>query len=146
MVEACQAIDAESVLQKGEEEWLIAFDEETLVSLEPGPEANSLVLTIPVGRPDESRRAKTYETLLLFNGRWKENGGVRFSLDEPDGELEQIYELQLADLDVDRLATVIGNFVEAERIWRDVMSQGGVEETDEDLPLAGTDISDAIRV
>ena len=74
------------------------------------------MLTIDLGRPADDRRTDVYSAMLNFNALWREPGGVNTAM--ADGELFQIYDLDVADLTLSDLRDVLGNFVEKARIFR----------------------------
>ena len=81
----------------GEAAWLLAFDDEIAVAVEWLDEDPSrIAIASPLGVPPIDRRFNVYETLLNLNGLWRENGGVRTSI-EAGGEVAIGISTQCAD-------------------------------------------------
>src|SRR5262245_39254747 len=67
--------------------WHIAVDENTEVFIELAPSRGVLVVMAPVGKPVERDLKQLYELFLCYGQAWSESGGLRLSLDRPDGDV-----------------------------------------------------------
>jgi hypothetical protein len=105
--------------------WTLVVDEDTVLFADYGAEEGRLVLSTELGAPPGGERHGLYELLLTYNNQWGETGGVRMALDAPGGNVVQIYDLALAGLDLPRFQTVVGNFVDTARAWREIVAKGG---------------------
>jgi len=113
-----------NVYQAGDGNWLVSFDEQTLVELEFDEDQNKLCLSIEVGDPPKESRFDTYEALLIYNYLGNETGGVRMALDGPSGAVVQTFDMNADGLDVSKLIAVLSNFVDKARIWREMIQRG----------------------
>lgn len=77
--------------------------------------------------------------MLRHNYHWDRTGGVRLSLDAPEGGVVQIVDLATAGLDVPQLADAVGTFAEAARAWREIIrrpqTSGDLATDDASIPL-----------
>jgi hypothetical protein len=130
LMEALGPSDEEiaAITQNGDDQWAVAFDEDTIVLLDFVEDQAKLVLSIDLGRPAPASRAAVYETMLNYNTLWPETGGVKMGLGGSDGELVQMFELNAADLDGERLRTVLEGFILKARMWRGFVAEGPAAE------------------
>lgn len=77
--------------------------------------------------------------MLRHNYHWDRTGGVRLSLDAPEGGVVQIVDLATAGLDVPQLADAVGTFAEAARAGREIIrrpqTSGDLATDDASIPL-----------
>jgi hypothetical protein len=111
------------VLRLKEDFWAVRFAE---VDVEVEFEAASgrLVLSAEIGAAPAERQAEIYETLLMYNLLWRETGGVRMALSEPDGGVIQSVDLLLSIVDANLLAIVLHNLNERTTMWREFFAGG----------------------
>jgi hypothetical protein len=108
--------------------WTLVVDEATVLFADYDDAQARLVLSADVARPPGTERQSLYELLLRYNNLWPETGGVRMALDEADGNVGQLFDLPVADLDLPRLQAVISGFVATLLGWREIVGR----------PVAGT--------
>lgn len=97
--------------------WGIALDDGRQLVAEPDAEAGSLTLSVGLGQPPAAERLRVLETALLYNGLWRETGGLRFSMAGPEAELTLSLELPLA-LDLGALQAALALVAEKGAVWR----------------------------
>jgi len=117
MAELGPALDADEVRQHGDDNWVLVLDGASLV-VTYRSDIQSIMLCHPVGCPSVEQRLAAYEAMLLYNSLWREHGGIRLALQEPGGEVEQLFELPVADLDLDTLKTVAENLLSVGSRWQ----------------------------
>jgi hypothetical protein len=127
------------VFQTGEADWGVAFDDEVVIALELDDESGRLYLTSDLGAPEDGRRAEICEVLLTYNGLIRQTGGVTAALTEPEGGLRLLLRLDAGSLTLEVLQTVLANFAEKTRVWRDYVATG-------DAPPPVEDPSTYLRV
>ena len=113
-----------AIAQNGDNEWAVAYGDDTIVTLDLVESQAKLVLSIDLGRPRPDARLAIYETLLNYNLLWPATGGIKMGLGGTDGDLVQMFELGTGGLDLEGLRTVLDGFVEKARIWRRVVADG----------------------
>lgn len=107
---------------EAENTWTLVPDEDSVLFADYDDAGGRLVLSAEVGRPAGDDRLRLYELLLRYNNRWPETGGVRMALDEADGGVVQLFDLPVADLDLARLQTVVANFLDMLKAWREIVA------------------------
>lgn len=117
--------DIAAVVQNGEAEWAVVFDENEILSLEYDAEQSKLSLSISLGAPAVEKRLEVYQTLLCYSFLRQETGGVAMALAGPEGEAFQMFDLNAHDLSLDRLSTVVDGFMEKARVWRAYVADAG---------------------
>lgn len=117
-----------AIAQNGPAQWAVAFDEDTIITLDFVAEQKKLVLTIDLGRPEPGKRLAIYETLLSYNVLWPETGGVKMGVGGSGGEVVQMFELNAVDLDRERLQTVLEGFALKAQMWRRFVADGPAED------------------
>lgn len=114
--------------------WTLAADPSTVVFADWDEERQGVCLSAEAGIPPRGADlAELYGTLLRFNNHWAETGGARTALDGPgpDAAVVLIYDLPAAGLDLDRLALVLGNFLDTLRAWREIVAHDRAATPDE---------------
>ena len=106
------AFDAEDL-------WTLVVDGETVLFLDYEQGQERLWLSGEVATPPPSERARLHETLLTYNHRWRDTGGLRMSLDGEGGAVVLSYDMPAAGLELSRLAMVVTNFLDVLRAWRE---------------------------
>ena len=85
-----------------------------------------VVLSTDLAELPEARRAERHALLLTYNNQWRETGGIRMALDEPEGMVQQIFDVAATGLNVSKFGTVLTNFAELALTWRSILtSEGG---------------------
>ena len=127
-----------------DQSWVLVIDDETVVAADLVEEIGKLVLSAEVATPPAEKRNRTYQLLLEFNHQWPETDGLRMGLDGPGGMVVMMIELPVAGLDIQRLQTVVGNFVEQIAEWRELIleevqvdDEGTDEEEPPQFPMTG---------
>jgi hypothetical protein len=105
--------------------WTLVVDETTVVFADYNDAQSRFVLSADVAQPQWNDRQALYELLLRYNNCWPQNGGVRMALDEADGNVVQLVDLPVADLDLPRLQAAILGFVATLSAWREILSRPG---------------------
>ncbi len=148
LLEAAPLLEnAQSIFRKDESAWVIIFADDVFVELYVDERLRKMVLSMPVGRPNNERRASTYQVLFVVNGLWRETGGLRFSLDEPDGEIEQCLDLNLDHLSIQKLVAILQDFTDRGRTWQDIIAEhGGLSAEEDETPPAAFGTQPFIRV
>ena len=80
------AFDAEDL-------WTLVVDAETVLFLDYEQGQERLWLSGEVATPPPSERARLHETLLTYNHRWRDTGGLRMSLDGEGGAVVLSYDM-----------------------------------------------------
>ena len=106
------AFDAEDL-------WTLVVDAETVLFLDYEQGQERLWLSGEVATPPPSERARLHETLLTYNHRWRDTGGLRMSLDGEGGAVVLSYDMPAEGLELSRLAMVLTNFLDVLRAWRE---------------------------
>jgi len=122
-------LQPEEILGQDEESrWLIAIDEETGIEVVHDAEQGRLVFHLHLGPVPEERELEIYRMMLVYSYLWMDTGGLRMSLDN-EGGATLLYEHPVLDLDPTLLQTLLTNFADQGRIWRDLINhqpQAGV--------------------
>ena len=113
--------------------WGIAMAEDLVVLVQFDERKNCLVLSCELGSPPAGDRTKLYETLLQMNYHWETTGGNRMAIDGPAGNVVQLFEMGVHDIDVSRLSRVISTFAGTAKAWRDYISR---DSSSQSLPPA----------
>lgn len=129
-------LPAAEIRQAAPDQWFIVYDEFLIIDVELLPDAAKLVLSADLGHPLVGEENATYTLLLQVNALWRETGGLRMALDAGDGELTQVYDIALADLDRDGLELRVQNFAAAARGWREVIATKGAANGHDPSPAA----------
>lgn len=116
--------EIDTITRNSETEWSVAFDEDTIVTLNLVAEQQKLVLSSTLASPPTEQRLAAYETLLSYNLLWEETGGVTMALGGAHGAVVQLFDLSTAGLDLARLDAVLVNFAVKARNWREVIASG----------------------
>ena len=103
--------------------WLLVVDEETAIDLDYNEMRNRVILAGEVGLPADENRYGFYETILQYNYLWEETDGLKMALDGPAGNVWIMFDTTASDLDISMLQTVIVNFCETLRSWREAMKE-----------------------
>lgn len=121
---------------EGQHSWAIAVDAdgETVLTLDYDEATAKLYVTAELGPLPQDRLPYSYDFLLRYNHCWAETDGVRMALDGPGGNVVQIFDVSLHDLDSDKLGTVLRNFIDLTRTMR-AMVRNGFGETDGETPV-----------
>jgi len=114
-----ECTDIARVEHSGELAWIVAFDDDTAVAIEPAPRGR-LALGAPVGQPPVDRRFVVYESLLAFSSLWRDNHGCRLALGG-DSELQVGLEIP-AGLTAGELCTAVREFAALARLWREYVA------------------------
>ena len=129
--------------------WILIVNDDTVVYASYDSEVDQLVLSADVATPPTEHLFNLYERLLQFNDQWHETGGLRFSIDAPEGMVCQILSLPMSATDLHKLAIVFTNFIEQLRLWRDMILEGPPKEADETAEsndAASMPVSGMVRV
>jgi hypothetical protein len=111
------------ILRLRDDFWAVRFAQvEVEVELEPA--ARRLVLSAEIGPVGLERQTEVYETLLMYNLLWRETGGVRMALTEPDGGVIQSVDLHFSLIEAPLLAVVLHNLNERTLMWREFFAGG----------------------
>ena len=108
-----------------EEMWHIAVDEETELFAELVLSRGALVLSAELGKPQAGDRGKLYELLLRYAHVWDATGGLRMSLDEPDGTVWMLLDCPAHELTVTDLSHCLADFTAKVRAWREIVAAHG---------------------
>ena len=126
-------LQVEGVLQHGDVEWGVAFEEQTILSIEFQEERNCLAFECTLGLPPTEQRLETLEDLAAFSRRGLEDGGQRVTLDSPNGSLTLLLDLACNEIDHVALVSAIENFFDLARRLRIEYSLTVVESDEESL-------------
>ncbi|MGO0309457.1 type III secretion system chaperone [Endozoicomonas acroporae] len=133
MIDVGPLTDVHAIVKKKDESgWTLVYEESVWVDFLYSPELQKLTLIAPIGKPGEERQNYTYQTLLEYNWLFETTEGIRIALTEPGGNLMQLLDLFVADLDLSMLRTVVENFTARARRWQAVMMQGGLTAENDD--------------
>lgn len=120
--------------------WTLVVDEDVLVFAEFDDTRDVVVLSTDLAELPEASRAERHTLLLTYNNQWRETGGVRMALDEPEGTVQQIFDISATGLDVSSFGTALTNFAELARTWRGILTgEGGgpASEASDEPPMDG---------
>ena len=118
--------DVDAVVQQGDSTWAVAFADELIVVIELDSLERRLVLSIDVGRPSDEAKGAVYETALTYAYLWRDTGGARLALGGADGELALLFDVELAELTLPDLQSMLLDLAQKGRIWRGFVA-GAVE-------------------
>ena len=108
--------------------WGVLIDEETPVLVDLLEQAGMLVLSIEVDVPQETRRPRLYEQLLMHNHRWEQQGGLRMALDQPGGSVVVvIQDLVIEGLDVTGMCSALTAFAASAQALREALTASSPE-------------------
>ena len=103
-------VEALEILTDGEGRWTIALLEDLVITLEEDEAARKLFMSVDVGRPPLGQELAAYQLLLQISAMTTDTGGLRFGMNPQDEMLIQIYDLPLAELDLDTLRAATAHF------------------------------------
>lgn len=150
LAEVGRALDVLQITRDADGTFRIRVDEQTEVLLELHESQEKLTFLTDVGQPSPERRLATYRAALQYNFLWHKTGGVRLSLDGPDGAVIQSYDWFPSLLSIPDFCTLIHNFSRKAQIWRRIMEAGGFDDgglpEDSLTPLSEFDVEDALAV
>src|SRR5262249_5950592 len=109
------------ILRSGETTWAIEYGEFE-IELEYEPTLDRLMFSVAVGPVSSDKQVRAYETMLAYNLIWRETGGVRMALAGPGLDAVQMADLGGSELSPELLLTVLGNFAEKARVWREFVA------------------------
>ena len=141
LIRGCQ-----SVFRLDESTWAIAFEDGPPVTVAAEETYGRIILSTTVGRPEEALRGSTCEVLMVFNGLWRQSGGQRFGLEEPDGDIEFLQELPHGEMRVEQLVQAMALFVDSSRGWRTLIETHGGLDADEHRESLEPILGQGIRV
>ena len=119
--------NAQALVRLDDDAWLMVFADEAGVEFHVNEQLRKTVLCMSLGPPEETQRAAVYHMVLVMSGLWRETGGLRFALEEPEGAIEMCLDLNLDDLDPQKLATLVQSFADRGRVWQDLIAAGQVQ-------------------
>lgn len=105
--------------------WTLIVNEEVLVFAEFDESRDVVVLSVDLAELPEASRAERHALLLTYNNQWRETGGVRMALDEPEGTVQQIFDISANGLNVQNFGTALTNFAEIAQTWRAILTGEG---------------------
>ena len=108
-----------------EDMWHIGVDEETELFAELVPWRGALVLSADLGKPQSGDRGALYELLIRYAHVWDATGGVRMSLDAPDGSVWMLLDCPARELTVADLSDCLADFTAKVRAWREIVASHG---------------------
>jgi Tir chaperone protein (CesT) family len=106
----------------GEDTWLMALEDGTAMVAEWVDGPPRLVLSTPIGSPELDRRFVVYEAVLGLNALWRDTGGIRVALSEPDGEMIVMLDLLSGDVTAQELQQKLADWCAQTRAWRDYLA------------------------
>ena len=112
--------------------WVVIFNEDTEVFIELDDEGSKVVLSANIATPDVNQRLTVYELILQVNSQYLQTGGLRFGLEEPEGNVEMIADLSLHELNATTLANVVADFASRIVEWRQTVHVGATETSTSD--------------
>ena len=116
--------------------WVVVFDEHSEVFIDHDEDANKIVLSSGIAMPKPDSRLAVYELILQVNSQYLQTGGIRFGLEEPEGNIEMIADLSLHELNATTLANVIVDFASRITDWRQTIQAGASTGSDQTIPSA----------
>jgi len=128
-------LDVQGVLQTEDDQWALVYDDQIVVEISHEVDRKCLTLGAELGEPAEEDLLETYRSLLAYSALGDRTGGIRIALEAPYGSVVQLLDLFTEDLDLVTLISVLDNFVEKVRTWRELLAAGGI--SPEDVPDAG---------
>ena len=140
---------AEVVAHEDGAAWTLGVDDDLALLAEYDAAGARLALSAETASPPLTRRAETYELLMLFNAQWRETGGVRMALEAPDAPVVQTIDIGVENLDIASFAAVIGDFAAKALAWRRLIADGaGLDQirSADDLDEALRPARGAVRV
>ena len=109
-----------------QESWAIALDDaaDTTLALDYDAATAKLYISADLGAPPSDHLLATYDFLLQYNAFWAETGGVRMALDGPAGNVLQLFDMSLHDLQAHQLGNVLQNFAAQIQVMRAMLAKG----------------------
>jgi hypothetical protein len=103
--------------------WLATVEGNLPILVEWTDDPGRLVLSAVLGRPTIEQRMAVFETLLSYNLLWEETGGARMAINGAEGKAVLIYDLHGNHLSYVLLGTVLTNFSQLVKMWRDYVQR-----------------------
>lgn len=94
--------------------WAVATSDsgwDAVILLHYDEASRKLFISGECGPVPDDKVLSTYEFLLKYNLACIDTGGARFALDGPGGDVSLIFDLPLADLEMEMLGATVGNFI-----------------------------------
>ena len=117
--------------------WIVAFEEEMPLYLNPTEREHHWVLSGPVCDPPEIGTSAFIDLVMIYNGQPELSGGYRIGFDEPEGMLKLSVDLSPLDLARDRFLAMSSEFRRCRYTWEAVAEnwrQAGDAATDVSIP------------
>jgi hypothetical protein len=105
--------------------WHLAVNEDTQIFAELVLSRGTLVLSTELGHPQAGERGTLYELLLRYAHVWNSTGGLRMSLDAPDGGLWMLLDCPAQSLTVADLSALLADFATRAQAWREIVAAHG---------------------
>ncbi|HTH79934.1 MAG TPA: type III secretion system chaperone [Ramlibacter sp.] len=106
---------------EGASAWHVAFDGVQSLDIEYDNAMRRIVVSGYLCEVAEESRFEMYEILLQYNFVWSETGGVRMALDASTKQAVIMFEAAVAELDTSRLASLLSNMADAQRVWTEIL-------------------------
>lgn len=133
--------EARAILREDDERWVLLIGEDTAVELIADLRLGHLGLSMPIGVPVDNRKSATYEAMMVMNGMWRQSGGIFFGVEEPGGQIQQDVELNLQQLNPEKLAAILKDFTDRGSVWKGIFEEyGGVDIEEHDEHLSAMDM------
>ena len=118
LIENAESMEAASVAFVDDlNYWIIVFEEEMPLFLNPTEREHHWVLAGPICDPPSIDTARFFDLVMVYNGQPELSGGFRIGLDEPDGMLKLSVDLGSADLAQDRFLALSSEFRRCRLTW-----------------------------
>lgn len=127
-----------AVLQIADDGWVVTYNDDLDVELEFDTGSNRIVLSSYLGEPSDERRLSVCETLMMYSTMWRDTGGVCMGLTGPGGGVVMMADLAASETTGELLLSVLSNFAQKARLWREFVEKGGSGQSASDDSLLHT--------
>lgn len=136
MAELGPLLDGIDIVQIGEDSWLLGRveteDDRQVLAIDYHDNEERLVLSCGAGRIAGAGSAEAMRTLLTFNGQWRATGGARMALDDGEGDVILLLDVNVEGLDAARLASIVTRFLEVQTGWQAYLAGLATQSGDDD--------------
>ena len=108
-----------------EDMWHVAVDEDVAVFLEMSPVRHVLVLSSELGKPAAGDLKALYELFMRYAYTWEAGGGLRMSLDAPEGQVWVLMDCAAQEFSAGELGHTLRAFANKVRAWREIVAAHG---------------------
>lgn len=118
--------------------WVLVTKDETVLDLDYEDQGGVVIVSCNLGSTVMNDPSRLYQMLLVYNGQWRQTGGVTLSLDSPDGPVRMALAIGVADLTPQRVAEVLTSFLSIRDGWVNILEKSSdpdqIVESEDSIP------------